>query len=159
MSGPLFVLTLVTAIGCATMGGVFYGFSSFVMAGLGRLPANQGAAAMRALNVEAPKPPLMIGLLGTSVLCAGLGVTALVSWDGAYSGYLIAGALSYLIGPLGLTAGYHVPRNNALDRVEPNSQAEERLWATFPTEWTRANHLRALGGVAAAVCLTLALTR
>ncbi|MGC0423266.1 DUF1772 domain-containing protein [Embleya sp. AB8] len=158
MSGPLFVLTLVAALGCASMGGVFFGFSSFVMAGLGRLPAAQGAAAMRSINVKAVTPPFMAGLFGTALLCVGLGITAIVSWREAYAGYLLAGGLSYLIGAIGLTAGYHVPRNDALARVEPNSEAEDRLWAAYRTDWTRWNHVRALSAIAAAACLTLALT-
>ena len=36
-----FVLTLVAALGCALVGGVFFAFSSFVMKALGRLPAPQ----------------------------------------------------------------------------------------------------------------------
>ncbi|MFF7247954.1 DUF1772 domain-containing protein [Embleya sp. NPDC008237] len=159
MSGPLFILTLVAALGCASMGGVFFGFSSFVMAGLGRLPAAQGAAAMRSINVTAVTAPFMAGLFGTALLCVGLGIAAVVSWGEAYAVYLLVGAVLYLVGTIVLTGGYHVPRNNALAAVEPNSAAEERLWAGYLADWTRANHVRALSGIAAAACLVMALTR
>jgi uncharacterized membrane protein len=39
MDGFLFVLTLLTALGCAMMAGVFFAFSAFVMKALARLPA------------------------------------------------------------------------------------------------------------------------
>ena len=41
----LFVLTLVTALGCGLVGGIFFAFSSFVMRALTRLPPAQGIAA------------------------------------------------------------------------------------------------------------------
>ena len=39
-------LIAATALGCVTMGGVFFAFSSFVMRGLGRLPPAQLAGAL-----------------------------------------------------------------------------------------------------------------
>lgn len=114
---------------------------------------------MRSINITAVTAPFMAGLFGTALLCLGVGIVAIVSWSEAYAVYLLAGALVYLVGTIVITAGYHVPRNNALEAVQPNSQAEERLWATYLAEWTRMNHLRALSGIAAAACLVLALTK
>jgi uncharacterized membrane protein len=159
MNGPLYALTLAAAIGSATMGGVLYGFSSFVMKGLGRLPAAQGAAAMNSINVTAVTGPFMAPLFGTALLCLGLGVFALVSWSEAYAVYLLIGALLYVVGTIGTTIAYHVPRNDALAAADPNSSEGQRLWATYRTEWTRANHLRAATGIAAAIPFVLALTR
>ena len=53
MNGLLFVLTLLAALGCAMMAGVFFAFSAFVMKALARLPAELGVAAMQAINVAA----------------------------------------------------------------------------------------------------------
>jgi len=44
MSPGLFTLTLVAALGCVAMAGVFFAFSAFVMGGLARLPPAQGIA-------------------------------------------------------------------------------------------------------------------
>jgi uncharacterized membrane protein len=159
MNGPLYALTLVAAVGSATMGGVFHGFSSFVMKGLGRLPAAQGAAAMNSINVTAVTAAFMAPLFGTALLCLGLGVFAVVSWSEAYAVYLLIGALVYVIGTIGTTIAYHVPRNDALAAADPNSAEGQRLWAAYLTEWTRANHLRAVAGIGAAVLFVLALTR
>ena len=59
-------LPLGAAVGCATVGGVMFGFSSFVMAGLARLPAPQGIAAMQSINITAVRPAFMTVLLGTA---------------------------------------------------------------------------------------------
>ncbi|WP_161362483.1 anthrone oxygenase family protein [Streptomyces sp. SID3343] len=159
MNGPLYALTLTAAVGSAAMGGVFHGFSSFVMKGLGRLPAAQGAAAMNSINVTAVTAPFMAPLFGTALLCLGLGIFAIVSWSEAYAVYLLLGALLYLVGTIGTTAAYHVPRNDALAAADPDSPEGQRLWATYLTEWTRANHVRTVTGIAAAVPFALALTR
>ncbi len=53
MNSLLFVLTLLAALGCSMMAGVFFAFSAFVMKALARLPAEQGVAAMQAINVAA----------------------------------------------------------------------------------------------------------
>ena len=47
------MLSLFAALGCAMMSGVFFAFSTFVMKALARLPAEQGVAAMQAINVAA----------------------------------------------------------------------------------------------------------
>jgi uncharacterized membrane protein len=47
MDGPLYALTLAAALGCGLVGGVFFAFSSFVMAALRRLPPADGIAAMK----------------------------------------------------------------------------------------------------------------
>ena len=53
MDGFLFVLTLLAILGCGMIAGVFFAFSAFVMKALARLPAEQGIAAMQAINVAA----------------------------------------------------------------------------------------------------------
>jgi uncharacterized membrane protein len=56
MDGFLFALTLFAALGCGVVAGVFFAFSAFVMRALARLPAQQGIAAMQAINVAAVTP-------------------------------------------------------------------------------------------------------
>ena len=46
MPGLLYPLTLIAAIGCGLVAGVFFAFSSFVMKALARLQPAQGVAAM-----------------------------------------------------------------------------------------------------------------
>lgn len=47
MDALLFLLTLLAALGCGLIAGVFFAFSAFVMKGLGRLSAEQGVSAMQ----------------------------------------------------------------------------------------------------------------
>ena len=73
----LFALTFLAVLGCAMMAGVFFAFSAFVMKALARLPAEQGVAAMQAINVAAVSFAFMAALFGTAVACGALTVWAL----------------------------------------------------------------------------------
>ena len=48
--------SFAAAFGAALVGGVFFGFSNFVMAGLGRMPSEQVVAAMNSINVTVINP-------------------------------------------------------------------------------------------------------
>jgi uncharacterized membrane protein len=65
----LFALTLVSALGCGLVAGVFFAFSSFVMNALARLPAAQGIAAMQSINVVVINPLFITAFLGTAAAC------------------------------------------------------------------------------------------
>jgi len=159
MKDWLFVLTLVAALGCGLMAGAFYAFSSFVMRALGRLPFQQGVAAMQAINLEAPTPGFMAGLIGTAALSVAVVVSSLFRWGEPYAPYLLAGGLTYLVGVIVLTGAYHIPRNDRLATLEPNSPDAASYWARYLVEWTSWNHVRTLAPLAASALLMLALTR
>jgi uncharacterized membrane protein len=158
MEGFLFVLTLVTALGCALSAGAMFAFSSFVMQALGRLPPARGIEAMQSINVLAVTPAFMTAVFGTAVACAVLAVWGIFTLDEDYGVYLLIGGVLYLGGTIGVTMAYNVPRNNALAAVDPDSAEGAELWSRYLTEWTRANHLRVAAGLAAAALLTIALT-
>jgi uncharacterized membrane protein len=157
MNGLLFVLTLLAALGCAMMAGVFFAFSAFVMKALARLPAQQGIGAMQAINVAAVTFAFMAALFGIAVACGTLAVWALFAWDEGFAPYLLVGSALYLIGTILLTIAYHVPRNEALATLEPHSAEAESHWKRYLSGWTAWNHLRAATALAAAATLTIAL--
>jgi uncharacterized membrane protein len=153
----LFTLTLVTALGCGLNAGVFFAFSSFVMKALARLHPAQGVATMQAINVAAFTPAFMAALFGTAVACGVLAVWTLFAWDERFAPYLLVGSVLYLVGTVLLTIAYHVPRNDALARVEPHSADAESHWVRYLSGWTAWNHVRAAAAIAGATTLTIAL--
>jgi len=157
MNSYLFVLSLLAALGCAMMAGVFFAFSAFVMKALARLPAELAIGAMQAINVAAVTFAFMAALFGTAVGCGALAVWALFAWDERFAPYLLLGSSLYLLGTILLTIAYHVPRNEALARVEPHSAEAESHWRRYLSGWTAWNHLRAATALAAAATLTIAL--
>jgi uncharacterized membrane protein len=97
-------------------------------------------------------------LFGTAAACLAVTVASILSWHQPYAGYLLSGGLLYLLGAIGVTITFHVPRNQALDRVRPGSPDAAGHWNRYVTTWTAANHVRAAAALAAAAVLTVALT-
>jgi uncharacterized membrane protein len=156
ISRNLRILIVASAMGAATTGGVFFAFSTFVMKALKRLPDSEGVAAMQSINRAAPSPLFMFALFGTAASAVGLGVVGIQRREDPYSIYLLIGAGLYLAGVV-LTIAYHIPRNNALDLVDPTSSAAADTWHRYVTTWTFWNHVRTLTSIAAAATLVLAL--
>lgn len=149
-------LTFATALGCGLMAGVFFGFSTFIMRALARLPAPLGIAAMQSINVFAVTPMFMTALFGTALACLAL-IAATWYRSPATSGYLLLGSALYLVGTILVTVVFNVPRNNALARVDPGSADGARVWADYVVSWTMWNHVRTVSGLAAAALVTRAL--
>jgi uncharacterized membrane protein len=157
MGGFLVSLTLFAALGSGVAAGVFFAFSAFVMKALDRLPAPQAIAAMQAINAAAPTPAFMAVLLGTALACGALILSSAFVWGEPSALYLLAGGALYLICAIGPTAVYHVPRNEALAKVEPRGVGAEDRWSRYFAGWTAWNHLRFAGALAASATLSIAL--
>jgi uncharacterized membrane protein len=149
-------LTLVAAVSAGVAGGVFFAFSTFVMRALADLPAADAIRSMQSINRQAPTPWFMTLLFGTAALCVALIISAAVRWGEPAAPYQLAGALSYLAGIV-LTIAYHVPRNEALGRVDPTGAGAEAAWSGYLAEWVPWNHVRVLTSVAAATLFALGL--
>jgi len=158
MNGLLFVLTLLAALGCAMMAGVFFAFSSFVMAALRRLKPEEGIAAMQSINILAVTPVFMAALFGTAAACLGLVVWAVISWGEGPSALVLAGGGLYIVGTIGVTIARNVPLNNRLAGLHPQGADAADYWAKYVTTWTAWNHVRTIAALAAAALLTVALS-
>ena len=155
MSRLIFALVFIAAIGSGIVGGIFYAFSSFVMRGLGRMPPEQGAAAMNHINVTVITPSFMLAFMGTALICAIILIASLFWW-GQFSGKLmLAASLLYLVGSIGVTMVYNVPLNNQLAAGSAAQHAE--LWPHYLNVWTMWNHVRTVASIVAAILFTIAL--
>ena len=151
------VLTIVSAVGAALVGGMFFAFSTFIMKALGRLPAAHGIAAMQSINAVVINPLFLAAFFGTAVSCIALAVFSLVRWHPPGTALLLAGSALYLLGTILVTLLCNVPRNGALAAVEPASDEGARLWARYLRTWTAWNHVRTVAAISAAASLMLAL--
>jgi uncharacterized membrane protein len=155
----MYGLTLVSALACGLVAGVWLTFSGFVMDGLQRLPPAAGIVAMQSINRTAVRPPLMIALFGTAIACLVLLVWAIRSWGDRRAGLVLAGSTLYLLGSVGVTGAANVPLNNQLEKLSPETADGAVQWTSYVHSWTAWNHVRAITCVAAAALLTIALTR
>lgn len=145
-------LSLAASVGTALSGGVFFAFSTFVMPALGRLPPREGLAAMQAINVTAINPLFMALLFGTAVLDLAVLVVALRA-QGSGAGLAVAGAAFYLVGVIGMTVAFHVPRNEALATVSASDPEAPARFARYLASWVPGNHVRAVSAAVASVLL------
>lgn len=65
--------------------------------------------------------------------------------------FLLAGAICYLAGVLGVTAVFNVPLNNALASFGPSH------WQQYVTSWLRWNHVRTVLAVLSSAFLMIGI--
>jgi len=153
----LFTFTLVAALGCGVMAGLFFAFSVSVMKALARLPSAEGIAAMQSINVAIINPVFLAVFLGTAVACLLVMIAAPLRWHNPGAVYLLIGGALYLVGTFLVTLVFNVPKNNALASVAPANPESASLWTDYLSKWTAWNHVRAGAAFAAAASLTIAL--
>jgi uncharacterized membrane protein len=149
-------LIVVATVGSGLMAGVFFAFSAFVMTALDRLPDRQALRAMQEINDAAPTPWFVVPWLGTAAVCVALVVISLRRRSETSAPYLLAGSALYLVGTV-VTFAYHIPKNDDLALVDPNSPGAASAWNDYQTPWTAWNHVRALAFLAAAILFAVAL--
>ena len=99
----------------------------------------------------------MTALFGTALACIALAGWAWADLAEPYAPYLLAGSGLYLVGVIAVTIAYHVPRNEALARLQPTSAAAASHWTRYLPRWTAWNHVRAAAALASAGALTVAI--
>ncbi len=152
-----FFTSLIAALGSGLIAGTFFVFSVAVMRALGQRPANEGMAAMQAINIVILNPIFLGVFLGTTIVSL-LAAVFGVLWQFPRSGYLLAGGVFYLLGSFLVTMVVNVPLNTALIAADPASDAGQKLWKNYLRNWTRWNHVRTLASLGALLFFILALT-
>ena len=150
-------LAMLCAVGCGLVAGFFFGFSICVMKALGKLPPEQGIAAMQSINVVVINPWFLTAFFGTAVACMVLMVTSLLRGHDPRASYWLVGGLLYLVGTVLVTRLFNVPRNNALAILAPTSLEAAELWVDYLSTWTAWNHVRTMAALASAVLFTIAV--
>ena len=138
------------------MAGLFFAFSICVMKALGRLPPEQGIAAMQGINTDIQNPLFFLVFMGTAAACLWAVVFSLMHRQVPGIWYLFAAGTVYLAGVLLVTIIFNVPMNDALASAKPASPDSARLWANYLTTWTAWNHVRTVASLAATALFALA---
>lgn len=155
MIGLLKLPVLIAAIGAFVIGGVFYGFSTFIMQALARVPVPEGIRAMQAINVTVMTPLFLGVFTATALLLLGLGIVAVLNPGQPGAIHVIAGAALYVLGCFAVTMVCNVPLNNAIAAADPVSTDGAAVWARYLRDWVFWNHVRTAASLAGAVVLVL----
>lgn len=153
----VFAMTLLAALGCGLVAGIFFAFSSFVMKALCRLAPSEGIAAMQSINVAVLNLWFFTAFFGTAAVCVLALITALLRWNDPVAIYLLAGSVLYLIGTVLVTILFNVPRNEALASLKPTAANSAHDWANYVESWSAWNHVRTVASFAAAATYGIAL--
>lgn len=150
---PLIVAIAITGSGVVT--GLLFAFSNFVMRALQDLPTEQGMFAMQRINETIINPIFLIFFMGTPVLCLIIVVAAAFELGAPGHVCFFAGAVTYLLGPFGITMLFNVPLNNTLAGTALTESAE--AWPMYRKKWQRWNHIRTYMGILSLFLLALGL--
>jgi uncharacterized membrane protein len=155
--GLVIALAVAAALGSGVVAGFFFAFSVCVMRALGRLPRDQGIAAMQAINVVVLNPWFFTAFFGTAAVCLLLAVLALFTWSTSGALSLLVASLLYLVGSIVVTLACNVPLNDALAAVNPHGAEGTALWTRYLAHWTAWNHVRTAASFGAAALFIAAV--
>ena len=155
MSTTLGMLVIATLVGAGLVTGLLFAFSNFVMRALADLPHEAGMSAMQRINERILNPLFFVLFFGTPLGCVVIAMAAVQGAGGPGAPWLLAGALTYLAGPLAITMLCNVPLNNRLARTAPAAAGE--AWPEYRRRWQRWNHLRTCVGIASIALLATGL--
>ncbi len=139
-------VVLVIAAWCAAVlglvpVGVYLHFASTVMPRLARRPPVEATLEMQRFNRRALLPPFLIPFFGAALASVLVLVCAFFvpqRWGWVAGTGAVLHLASFLV-----TVVYNVPRNEALDRLDPRDPRVPAAWAQYLREWSTANRLRA----------------
>ncbi len=151
------VVGTMALLGSALLGGIFFGFSSFIMKALAAVPSAEGIGAMQSINVVVINPSFMGAFFGTAVLSLVAGGLALAGWGHPSASFFLGGALFYLVGTILVTMLGNVPLNDQLAAVSTTDSAARDVWDYYLGRWTTWNHVRTAAAMVAALLYTLGL--
>tara|TARA_A200000159_G_scaffold123691_3_gene118416 strand:- start:12406 stop:12843 length:438 start_codon:yes stop_codon:yes gene_type:complete len=137
----IFYLTMLAAIVCALMAGIYFAFSVVVMPSLQRLGDEQGARVMQQINRDILRSLFMPLFWASSLLCLVLlvsGLSALIMFAGAI----------YLVGMFGVTALFNVPLNKQLEQAKDIEIPT--TWRHYLSRWQLFNHIRTVSATLSA---------
>lgn len=154
----LFYFALLAAVGSGLIAGTFFVFSVAIMEAFRRLPAEEGMAAMKSINVVIQNPIFLGVFIGTALLSLAASVFALLNWNSIGARYVLAGSLLYFFGSFIVTVVFNVPLNNALDAADAGSDAGKAVWSRYLSTWTFWNHVRTVASLAAMILFLIAIS-
>ena len=153
------VLLFCSVLSTGLMAGLFFGWMVSVIPGTARISDHNYVATMQSINRAIVNPGFVIPFIIPPLV---LGGTAIMYWrvgERRRSMWLAVGAVSYLLGVLGVTMGGNVPLNNALDAFDLQAADAQTLAArraTYEGPWNRWHAVRTVASVFSLACAAAA---
>jgi uncharacterized membrane protein len=153
------IVLVVAGTGTGLMAGLYYTFDVAIVPALRSIQGAQHIAAMQSINRKILNPVFFLSFFGPALL---LPLAALLYWGKPPFGFLVAAAVLYIVGSIGVTAAGNIPLNDKLDKFDANqlSGAEaDQIRTDFQrpgSPWMRFHTVRTLTVTAAAALVFIA---
>ena len=142
-------ITLFSAIFLTGLSaGLFYAWAVSVIPGTKRVPDPVYLQTMQAINRAILNPAFFLIFFGSFLLLVMSAIQHIQ--DGLTFWMLLAAALTYLTGTVGVTALGNVPLNNSLDMLEWSELSMQLLGSTrqqYEVKWNRLHAIRTVFAV------------
>ena len=148
----------ISVIVYALVAGVFLTFSDFVMRSLAATKPAGGIEAMQQINRKVFRTVFMVLLIGMAIVSPLMGAVAWWKMSGPAATWIIAAAVTYVVGTFGVTVAFNVPMNERLDRMAHDSAVAAAYWHRYVPAWSFWNTVRTIASAAAAVFMLMAVT-
>ena len=149
---------VVALLGSALIAGVFFAFSSFIMKALGKLPSQEGIAAMQSINVVVLNRSFLGTFMGTAAISLLIVALSLLQWNDMSAPWFLSGAILYFVGTFLVTVMGNVPLNDRLAAVSATDASAASVWTHYLDRWTFFNTLRTVAAIAAVLVFAIGLT-
>lgn len=146
------IILIFAALTTALIAGLLFAYACSVNPGLNRLPDTAYVLAMQSINRRIQNPLFFSAFLGAAIL---LPLAAYMHFQQPLSPrfwLLLAAAVTYLLGVMGITVGGNVPLNEALDAFSVESATAQAIVdhrTAFEAPWNRLHTIRTIASVAA----------
>ena len=114
---------IVGALGSGIIGGIFFAFSTFIMASFASISTESGVAVMNAIDRVILRSWFMPVFVGMVVVSAVLVILAIRQWSLGSGSLIIAGAALYILASFVSTIIFNVPLNDKLATLQGNEAA------------------------------------
>jgi uncharacterized membrane protein len=150
------ILLWAAALSSSLMVGVYFAFSGFIMKAFEEIETAQSVTAMNSINEVILRSMFMPVFFGSSILSFLLVIVAFYYWGEVGAGATLIAGMVYLVGMFACTIVFNVPLNNALARLDPDSDNVQQIWSHYLRTWTKWNHLRTVSSlITCALCIWL----
>lgn len=146
-----------SVIAYALVAGVFLTFSDFVMRSLAATEPSGGIEAMQQINRKVFRTLFMVLLIGMAIVSPLMAAVTVLQGSGPATTWIIAAAVTYVVGTFGVTVVFNVPMNERLDRMAHDSAVAAAYWHRYVPAWSFWNSIRTLASVASAVFMLMAV--
>lgn len=148
---------LVLGLSSALVGGVFKGFSEFIMKALAQTEPAAGIEAMQNINRTVMRTEFLFSFILLAPLSVSLAAYGLLGQTGPSRALFIAASAVYVGSVFLVTVLGNVPMNEKLAKLDHRSSEARAYWAVYLSRWTRLNHVRTIGSIVTAALYFVAM--